>query len=120
MSASTGKIDVKATQDLSLAGLNINEKATVAVKIEGVEVEAKGTASVKVKGAITDVKGDAIVKVSAPMAELSGAGMTRSRRNGNDQLILCSIYSNFEDLICGCRCLFPGIIRREYNNFGTC
>ena len=74
--SASGGVDIKAAQDLSLNGLNINQKATVGCKIESLNLEAGGTASVKVNGGTTEIAGKASVKVNGMSAELSGSAMT--------------------------------------------
>jgi len=77
MSASTGKIDVKATQDLSLSGLKINEKATTDFNMEGLNVNTKATMNAKTEANLgVDIKSNLQTKISGTMAELSGTAMT--------------------------------------------
>lgn len=76
MSTSSGKVDLKAGQDMTISGLNINQKANANVKIEGLKIDTKGTTGVKMQGMNTELKGDVMLKLGGAMAELSGSGMT--------------------------------------------
>jgi hypothetical protein len=77
MSATTGKIEAKATQDLLLSGMNISEKATMDLKMEGINVSAKATMNAKIEGSLgVDIKSSLQTKVSGTMTELSGTAMT--------------------------------------------
>jgi len=77
MSTTSGKIDVKATQDLNLSGMKINEKATTDVNIEGMNVGVKAQLSAKIEGQVgVDIKSNLSTKVAGTVTEVSGQATT--------------------------------------------
>lgn len=76
ITASTGKVDVKATSDLTLSGGKITGKASGNLNLEGSQIAAKGSMGVKIAGMTVEVKADLSAKIEGLTTELSGSVMT--------------------------------------------
>jgi DUF4097 and DUF4098 domain-containing protein YvlB len=77
MSTTSGKIDIKATQDLNLSGMKIAEKATMDFNMEGMNLNAKAQMQAKIEGGLgVEIKSNLQTKLSGTMTEVSGQAMT--------------------------------------------
>jgi hypothetical protein len=77
MSASTGKIEAKATQDLNLSGMKINEKATMDLNMQGMNINSKAQMNSKTEANLgVEIKSNLQTKISGTMAEVSGNAIT--------------------------------------------
>ncbi len=83
---SKGKIDIKASQDLTISAANIKidakakieATATMDMKLKGMNVEVKGDMGMKVEAGMNmELKGGIQTKVSGTMLDLSGSAMTK-------------------------------------------
>ncbi|MCX7726617.1 MAG: type VI secretion system tip protein VgrG [Chitinispirillaceae bacterium] len=83
---SKGKIDIKATQDLTISAANIKinanakveAKAGMDMKLNGMNVEVKGNMNLKAEAGMNmEVKGGMQTKISGTMLDASGSAMAK-------------------------------------------